>query len=151
MYIVTGSNTGIGFETAKALIKQGATVILACRSLDRANDARTKLLEATKVAPSKAIVIKLDLCGFDSVKKFVKEFKNLGLPLHGLINNAGIMMEERNLTQDGFEMVFTANHLSHFMLTLLLIKELEKTGYGFFSFTMQHTDLCFMRYYVFSS
>lgn len=58
----------------------------------------------------------------------LQEFKNLGLPLHGLINNAGIMMEERNLTQDGFEMVFTANHLSHFMLTLLLIKDLEKTG-----------------------
>jgi NAD(P)-dependent dehydrogenase (short-subunit alcohol dehydrogenase family) len=128
VYIVTGSNTGIGFETAKSLVEMGATVILACRSLDRANDARTKVLEMTKAAPSKVIVIKLDLCGFDSVKKFVKEFKNRALPLHGLVNNAGIMMEERNLTQDGFEMVFTANHLSHFMLTLLLIKDLEKTG-----------------------
>lgn len=72
VYIVTGANTGIGFETAKALIQQGATVVLACRSQDRANEARTRMLELTKAAPSKAIIIKLDLCGFDSVKKFVK-------------------------------------------------------------------------------
>jgi NAD(P)-dependent dehydrogenase (short-subunit alcohol dehydrogenase family) len=72
VYIVTGANTGIGFETAKALIQQGATVVLACRSQDRANEARSRMLELTKAAPSKAIIIKLDLCGFDSVKKFVK-------------------------------------------------------------------------------
>lgn len=72
VYIVTGSNTGIGYETAKSLLKNGATVVLACRSVERANEARTKLLEATGTATSKVIVIKLDLCGFDSVKKFVK-------------------------------------------------------------------------------
>lgn len=72
VYIVTGSNTGIGFETTIALVNMGATVVMACRSVDRANEARTKILEKTGVAPSKVIVIKLDLCGFDSVKKFVK-------------------------------------------------------------------------------
>lgn len=128
VFVITGSNTGIGFETAKALVKMNATVIMACRSIDKANDARQSILTATNCAPTKVIVLKLDLCGFDSVKKFVKEFKNLSMPLHGLINNAGIVMEERLLTQDGFEMVFTANHLSHFMLTLLLLPELEKTG-----------------------
>jgi NAD(P)-dependent dehydrogenase (short-subunit alcohol dehydrogenase family) len=91
-------------------------------------------------------VIKLDLCGFDSVRKFVKvfyevlnsknlnqhcfcpqEFKSKNLPLHGLINNAGVMIQDRMLTQDGFETVFTANHLSHFLLTNLLLPDLEKT------------------------
>jgi NAD(P)-dependent dehydrogenase (short-subunit alcohol dehydrogenase family) len=56
-------------------------------------------------------------------------FRESGLPLHGLINNAGLMMDSRTLTQDGFEMVFTANHLSHFLLTNLLLPDLEKTGY----------------------
>lgn len=130
VFIVTGSNTGIGFETAKELVIMGATVILACRSLDRANVARQSILSTFECAPSKVIVLKLDLCGFDSVKKFIKEFLKLGLPLHCLINNAGLMIQDRNLTQDGFETVFTANHLSHFLLTNLLLPELEKTNEG---------------------
>lgn len=128
VYIITGANTGIGFETAKELVRMGATVIMACRDTNRANKARDDIIALTKCAPSKVLVIKLDLCGFDSVKKFVKEFRSKGLPLHGLINNAGLMMNERSLTQDGFEMVFTANHLSHFMLTNLLLPDLEKVG-----------------------
>lgn len=127
VYIVTGSNTGIGFVAAKNFAEMGATVILACRNLEKAKAAREELLATVKCAPSKLIVIKLDLCGFDSVRKFVKEFRALGLPLHCLVNNAGIMNQDRLLTQDGFEMVFTANHLSHFLLTNLLLEDLEKT------------------------
>jgi NAD(P)-dependent dehydrogenase (short-subunit alcohol dehydrogenase family) len=72
VYIVTGANTGIGFETAKALINMNATVIMACRSLERAGEAKTRILRETNCSPTKAIAIKLDLNGFDSVKKFVK-------------------------------------------------------------------------------
>ena len=128
VYIVTGSNTGIGFETAKQLVEMGATVILACRTPDKAREAKDLILSQTKCPVTRVIVIKLDLCGFDSVRKFVKEFRALGLPLNGLINNAGVMMQERSLTQDGFETVFTANHLSHFLLTNLLLPELEKSN-----------------------
>jgi len=128
VYIITGANTGIGLETARELILMGATVVMACRDTNRANKARDDVIASTKCAPSKVIVIKLDLCGFDSVKKFVKDFRSKGLPLHGLINNAGLIKNERQLTQDGFEIVFTANHLSHFMLTNLLLPDLEKVG-----------------------
>ena len=127
VYIITGSNTGLGYETALRIVSMGGTVILACRSMDRAKEAKDKILAFTKCAPTKVYVLKLDLCGFDSVRKFMKEFRALKIPLHGLINNAGVMMSERSLTQDGFEMVFTANHLSHFLLTNLLLPELEKT------------------------
>lgn len=128
VYIITGSNTGLGFETAKHIVAMGGTAILACRSVDKAKAAKEQIISSTQCSPSKVAVIKLDLCGFDSVRKFVKDFRNLGVPLHGLINNAGVMQQDRNLTQDGFEMVFTANHLSHFLLTNLLLPELEKTG-----------------------
>lgn len=126
VFIITGANTGIGYETAKALAGMGATIIMACRNSKKAVEAREMLLKQLNCAPSKLIVLKLDLCGFDAVRKFVKDFKNLSLPLHGLINNAGLMMNDRSLTQDGFEMVFTANHLSHFLLTNLLLPDLEK-------------------------
>jgi hypothetical protein len=128
VFIITGSNAGIGYETARQLVQMGATVVMACRSPDKAKEAKQQLLALLGCSTTKIHVIKLDLCGFDSVRKFVKEFRGLGLPLHGLINNAGVMMSERSLTQDGFETVFTANHLSHFLLTNLLLPDLEKTN-----------------------
>lgn len=128
VYIITGSNTGLGYETAKQIVKMGGTVILACRSIDKAKQAKDYILEYTKCSTTKVIVLKLDLCNFESVRKFVKEFKSLSIPLHGLINNAGVILKDRNLTGDGFEMVFTANHLSHFLLTNLLLSELEKNN-----------------------
>ena len=127
-YIVTGSNTGLGYETALRIVSMGGTVILACRSLDRAKEAKARILAHTSCPPTRVVVLKLDLCGFDSVRKFLKEFRALNVPLHGLVNNAGVMMHERSLTQDGFEMVFTANHLSHFLLTNLLLPDLEKAN-----------------------
>lgn len=128
VFIITGSNTGLGFETAKQIVSMGGTVVLACRSVEKAKAAQESIISITRCSPTKVIVLKLDLCGFDSVRKFVKEFRSLSLPLNCLINNAGVMMQDRELTQDGFEMVFTANHLSHFLLTNLLMPDLEKTS-----------------------
>ncbi len=85
VYIVTGSNTGIGFETALSLVRMNGTVILACRAVAKANEARDIILSATGCAPSKVIVIKLDLCGFDSVKKFVKVTFLFTIPFKGVI------------------------------------------------------------------
>lgn len=127
IYIITGCNTGLGFETAKSIASMNGTIIMACRSIDKANIAREEIIKVSKCSSSKIMVIKLDLCSFDSVRKFVKEFNSLGFPLHCLINNAGVMMKDRCLTDNGLEMVFTANHLSHFLLTNLLLPELEKT------------------------
>jgi short-subunit dehydrogenase len=75
-----------------------AEVILACRSVEKANQARDSIIKSTKCSSTKVRVIKLDLCSFSSVRQFVDEFRRLKLPLHGLINNAGIMMATKELT-----------------------------------------------------
>ena len=99
VFVVTGSNTGIGFNTARELVRMGATVVLACRSVEKAEEAKVLILKETKVLDTKVIVIQLDLCDFTSVRAFVKAFATLGLPLHGLINNAGVMTAERSVTK----------------------------------------------------
>jgi len=141
VYIVTGANTGIGYQTAAELTYMGATVIMACRTPEKANAARERILRGSAdwsgmgkrepIAPSKLMVLPLDLNSFKSVRAFVAAFKNLQLPLHGLINNAGLMMAERSETSpgSGLESVVTANHLSHFLLTNLLLPELNATAH----------------------
>ena len=128
VYIVTGSNQGCGYETTVALVSMGATVIMACRSEEKAQKAREAIMEKTKCSDSKLIVLKLNLSSFDSVRAFVKSFKSLNMPLHCIVNNAGLMMDKRSKSDDGLEMVITANHLSHFLLTNLLIPSLEITA-----------------------
>ena len=105
----------------------GATVVLACRSKDKAMAARNSIMGETKCSGGQLLFIPLDLCSMKSVRLFVKEFNDRRLPLHGLINNAGMMTPKRQTTSDGYEMVFTANHLGHFLLTSLLLENLEKT------------------------
>eukprot|EP00605_Chrysophyceae_sp_TOSAG23-4_P000113 GSChrysophyteH1.ASY1.ANO1.123.1 assembled CDS len=126
VFIVTGANTGIGYHTTKELVKLGATVVMACRTVSKANDARQSILQSSEckdIAPSKILVLHLDLNSFASVRKFVDEFLKLNIPLHGLINNAGLMNAERYETPNGHEVVMTANHLSHFLLSNLLEEE----------------------------
>lgn len=76
-----------------------ATVVLACRSIDKANEAKESIMKSTNCSPSKVVVLPLDLCDFDSVRNFVKMFSELQLPLHGLINNAGMMTDKRTTTK----------------------------------------------------
>ena len=133
VYIVTGSNTGLGYHTAKELVEMGGTVIMACRTLSKANESRLKILKSLpKISPSKLIVLQLDLNSFQSVKKFVKLFLELNLPLNCLINNAGLMTSERYVTDDdpNLESVMTANHLSHFLLSNLLLPVMNKTSHN---------------------
>lgn len=87
IFIVTGANTGLGLETTRALVKRGATVILACRNIDRANEAIKKIREETQ--SGEMIALELDLADFDSIKAFVALIKEKYPKFDCLINNAG--------------------------------------------------------------
>lgn len=126
VYIITGSNTGLGYETTREIVRMGGRVVMACRTLDKAQAAREVLLAETRCRPDQLVVLRLDLNSFASVRHFVADFRALKLPLHCLVNNAGLMMSERTETPDGLEMVFTANHLSAFLLTSLLLPLLQE-------------------------
>jgi len=123
--VVTGANSGLGFETAKALAESGAAVVLACRDLDRAEAAAARL----GVAAPRAIIsiLPLDLASLASVREAVRELRSRHERLDLLINNAGLMMPPYGRTADGFELQFGTNHLGHFALTGLLLDRLLAT------------------------
>ena len=123
--IVTGANSGLGFETARALAQHGASVILACRNLDKANQAAGKIL-SHDIAGSVRIM-ELDLGDLESVRSFAEAFKAKYDRLDLLINNAGIMVPPQGRTAQGFETQFGVNHLGHFALSASLIDVLEAT------------------------
>lgn len=123
--IVTGANSGLGYYTSKGLADKGCEVVMACRNLKKAEEAREKL---TKEIPgAKLLVMKLDLGDLDSVKAFAEKFKKQYKKLDLLINNAGLMAIPYRKTVDGFEMQFGVNHLGHFALTALLFELVRKT------------------------
>lgn len=123
--IVTGANSGIGFETASALARKGATVVLACRNLTKGADAVARI-EALSPKGSVSL-IKLDLSDLDSVETFVSEFSASHDTLDLLINNAGVMVPPHSKTAQGFELQIGTNHIGHFALTLRLLPLLQKT------------------------
>lgn len=124
--IVTGANVGLGYETALALGAKGATVILACRSTEKANRA---ISDIKKQVPDADLVhMSLDLSDLKSVHNFAENVKQNYQQLDLLINNAGVMMPPYEKTVDGFELQMGANYLGHFLLTGLLLPLLEKTG-----------------------
>lgn len=121
--IVTGANSGIGYQTARYLARAGATVILACRSREKGEAARAKIVSSNPAANVEVRV--LDVADLDSVRSFASEFLRENKPLDLLINNAGVMaIPERRTTPQGFEMQFGTNHLGHFALTGLLLPTL---------------------------
>jgi len=123
--IITGSNSGIGFETAKILAKKEATVILACRNIQKGEKALQRI--NSEINNAKLEFIQLDLSDLKSVHQFTETFKQKHNALHLLINNAGVMMPPYGKTKDGFELQFGTNHLGHFALTGLLLDVLIKT------------------------
>ncbi len=121
--ILTGANSGIGLHAARELARAGCGVILACRSLDKANAARQRIERETPGA--KAEVAVLNLASLASVRSFAEGFLASGRRLDLLINNAGVMaLPTRQSTADGFELQFGTNHLGHFALTGLLLPTL---------------------------
>ncbi len=113
--IVTGANSGIGYETAKALADKGATVIMACRSRDKAHKAVENIRR--DVPQADLPIMRIDLADLESVQEFANTFRSRYDRLDLLINNAGVMIPPYTQTKDGFEVQFGANHLGHFALT----------------------------------
>lgn len=119
--VVTGANSGVGFQTARELAGHGAEVVLACRDLDAAQLAADRIDGKTGVA-------QLDLASMSSVREFAESWSR---PFDLLVNNAGVMAPPRfATTTDGFERQFGTNHLGHFVLTGLLLPALVASGDG---------------------
>ncbi|MEU0491182.1 oxidoreductase [Nocardiopsis sp. NPDC006139] len=110
--VVTGANSGLGLETARALARMGSRVVLAVRDEDRGRAAAADI-------PGETEVRRLDLADLSSVRAFAEAWSG---DIHLLINNAGIMAVPRGRTADGFELQFGTNHLGHFALTNLLLE-----------------------------
>jgi NAD(P)-dependent dehydrogenase (short-subunit alcohol dehydrogenase family) len=125
VYIVTGANTGIGKVTATELARRGGRVFLACRTESKT----TPVIEEIKreVPGAEVEFLALDLADLASVRAAAQAFLDKKLPLHGLINNAGLA-GSRGLTKDGFELTFGTNHLGHFLLTTLLLDKLKSSA-----------------------
>ena len=117
--VVTGANTGLGFETAAALASHGASVVLAVRNVDKGKDALTRIQRATPGAD--VTIQRLDLSSLASVRAAAEELRAHHPTIDLLINNAGVMYTPRSRTADGFELQFGTNHLGHFALTGLLL------------------------------
>ena len=127
--LVTGANSGIGYHTALELARRGASVVMACRDLRRGEAALAQLRKAVPGALAELQL--LDLSSLSSVREAAQRELAGGMPLHLLINNAGVMAPPKRVqTLDGFELQFATNVLGHFLLTALLKPALEKTGSG---------------------
>jgi NAD(P)-dependent dehydrogenase (short-subunit alcohol dehydrogenase family) len=123
--LVTGANTGIGFETARALAGRGAAVVLACRDAGKAEAAAARITEA---APGASVAtVRLDLASLESVRQAAGEILARFPRLDVLVNNAGLMMPPAGRTADGFELQIGINHLGPFALTGLLLPRLLAT------------------------
>jgi NAD(P)-dependent dehydrogenase (short-subunit alcohol dehydrogenase family) len=121
--VVTGANTGIGFETALVLARRGAQVVLVCRSAERARDAAGRIAASGEVA-SAVEALELDLGSLASIRRAAGELGERFPRIDLLINNAGVMDVPYGKTKDGFESHFGINHLGHFALTGLLMPQL---------------------------
>lgn len=117
--VITGANSGLGFETALALARQGAEITMAVRNLEKGEEALSRLRGAVPTA--RLQLEELDLASLKSVHAFGQRLLQKNQPLDLLINNAGIMaVPKRMETEDGFELQFGTNHIGHFALTGLL-------------------------------
>jgi NAD(P)-dependent dehydrogenase (short-subunit alcohol dehydrogenase family) len=121
--VVTGANSGLGYDTALQLATHGAHTVLACRGLDKGSDAAARILD--RHPDAKVEVMELDLASLASVERFATHFRSDHDALDILVNNAGVMAIPHRTTTDGFEMQFGTNHLGHFALTGRLLPTLR--------------------------
>ena len=124
-FVITGANTGIGKVTALELARRGAHVILACRSAEKTEPVIAELKRATD-NPHVELAL-LDLADLASVRTCAEALLARDLPIHGLVNNAGLA-GARGLTKDGFELAFGTNHLGHYLFTRLLLDRLARSA-----------------------
>jgi NAD(P)-dependent dehydrogenase (short-subunit alcohol dehydrogenase family) len=152
--IVTGANSGIGYEATRALAMRGATVIMACRNIEKGETAAEQIQKED--SQGKVILQRLDLADLNSVRQFAENFLAEFERLDVLVNNGGIMATPYGKTADGFELQFGTNNLGHFMLTGLLINLLKSTpnsrvvtvtSYAHFFGMINFSDLNSERFY----
>ncbi|UVK37577.1 SDR family NAD(P)-dependent oxidoreductase [Mesorhizobium sp. AR10] len=126
--VVTGANSGLGFQTALELARHGAHVVMTARDETKGRAAKARI-EAEHVSGSLELR-RLDLADLDDVRRFVATIIEDGLAVDVLVNNAGVMMPPRTLTRQGHELQFGVNHLAHFVLTALLLDRLAQNSDG---------------------
>ncbi|MBV7331189.1 SDR family oxidoreductase [Chloroflexi bacterium TSY] len=126
--VVTGANSGLGLESAKAFARKNATVVMAVRNLEKGEKAKAEILASQPNASLN--LMKLDNADLNSVHDFAVAFKEKYDRLDILLNNAGVMAIPRQETVDGFEMQLGVNHLGHFALTGLLLNVITKTPHA---------------------
>src|SRR5882757_5230997 len=117
--VITGANTGLGYETATALAAKGAHVVLAVRNLEKGKEAARRIEQATPDAQVQ--LQELDLTSLESIRGAADELRSKHDNIDLLINNAGVMFTPKSTTKDGFELQFGTNHLGHFAFTGLLL------------------------------
>lgn len=123
--LITGGNSGIGKATAEGLAQKGWQVVFTARSPHKAELVKREII--ARSGNEKVDYIIVDLASLKQVRDCVETFKDRFEKLDVLINNAGVCLPERRITEDGMEESFQINHLSHFVLTNLLLEELKKS------------------------
>ena len=123
--VITGANSGIGLHAGMILAGQGARIVMACRSMNKAQDARDEILQA--VPNADVVILPLDVSEIDSVKEFVRLFAEQIGELDILINNAGVVMRDLKRNSKGYEMHMATNYLGAFALTGLLLPYFKKS------------------------
>lgn len=124
--LVTGANSGIGFETAKALAKMGAHVVMACRNEAKARVAQQDIINDSKNPDVDLLIV--DMSSLDSVRELAQTIKKNYQRLDVLINNAGVMLAKKQLSADGYEMQYAVHQLGPFLLTHLLLDLLKASA-----------------------
>lgn len=125
IFLVTGANSGIGYEATKVFASKGALVIMGCRNLDKANKAKEEIIN--EFPKALLDIIQLDLTSFKSIKKFTDKVLEKYEKLDVLLNNAGIMTVPYGSTEDGLELQTGVNHFGHYYLTMNLVELVHKT------------------------
>ena len=130
LVVVPGANSGVGFETCRVLARAGRPVVMVCRSTERGEAARRRILEEVPGAELRLEACELD--SFSQVRELAGRIDGMasdeGIELGALVNNAGLYRAPLEFTADGFERTLAVNHLSHFLLTRLLERRLRRPG-----------------------
>ena len=122
--LVTGATSGIGKAAAIELLRREATVILACRSAEKGEATADEMERLTGRRPADIYIA--DFTALQDVRRLAKSYLASGRPLHVLVNNAGVVMQQRAITADGHELMFGVNHLAPFLLTMMLRERMEQ-------------------------
>ena len=121
--LVTGSNSGVGYKTIETMIYLGANVIMACRNMDKATEAKDNLLRDYPKA--NISIIKLDLASFESINNFVDNIISRNIDIDVFVNNAGAFHQPNKKTNDGYELIIGTNYLGNYYLSEKIIPYLK--------------------------